>query len=108
MTHAILTSRVTPDLVDRLSRRERQVFRLLADGLTAVQIGRELGISAKTADSHLAMMKAKLGCTGRDLLRLATLWEFVYGPTLQPRPAAEDMARTATDEGGGIETGERA
>src|SRR5690606_36458401 len=52
MTHATLTRRVTPDLVERLSRREMQVFRRLADGLTIHQIGREMGISFKTVEVH--------------------------------------------------------
>lgn len=45
----------------RLTSREHQVLRLLADGLGPTEIGVELGISAKTVATHVEHIYAKLG-----------------------------------------------
>lgn len=47
-----------------LTPREVGVLRLLAEGLGAPQIGRELSISATTVKSHLQHIYDKLGVTG--------------------------------------------
>lgn len=47
-----------------LSARERQVFVRLARGLTAAHISQELGISAKTVETHKANLTEKLGAVG--------------------------------------------
>ena len=44
-----------------LSRRERQVARLAAEGRTASEIAKQLFISRRTVESHLAHVYAKLG-----------------------------------------------
>jgi DNA-binding NarL/FixJ family response regulator len=46
---------------DALSPRERQVARLAIAGLTAREIGEQLFISARTVETHLANVYAKLG-----------------------------------------------
>lgn len=43
-----------------LSKREQEVFRLLAEGFTAVQIGKKLYISRKTVENHRSNIMAKL------------------------------------------------
>lgn len=43
-----------------LSRRERQVLELVADGLTNIQIGEQLGISPKTVSRHRERIMNKL------------------------------------------------
>lgn len=51
------------ELVDpygRLTAREREVFHLIAEGLTTKEIARQLGISAKTAENHRARVLSKL------------------------------------------------
>jgi len=45
----------------QLSDRELEVLRLLADGLTAVQIGERLHLAAPTVRTHLAKLYEKLG-----------------------------------------------
>lgn len=44
-----------------LSEREKQVVRLVADGLSSREIADELGLSAKTVDTHRANIMEKLG-----------------------------------------------
>lgn len=50
---------------DRLSPREREVLRLVADGRTAADAAIVLGISAHTVRRHLSNLSAKLGVAGR-------------------------------------------
>jgi len=49
------------DPLDRLTDRERQVFKLIADGNTNNSIAVKLGISIKTVEKHRANLMAKLG-----------------------------------------------
>jgi DNA-binding CsgD family transcriptional regulator len=48
-----------------LSRREREVAELAAEGLSARAIGDRLFLSTRTVDNHLARIYAKLGIDGR-------------------------------------------
>jgi predicted ATPase/DNA-binding NarL/FixJ family response regulator len=48
-----------------LTRREREILVLLAEGRTDREIGDELGIAAKTASVHVANLKGKLGVDTR-------------------------------------------
>jgi DNA-binding NarL/FixJ family response regulator len=57
---------------DSLSERERDVFGLMAQGYTAVQIGERLFISAKTVDTYRRRINEKMGFTERsEYIRLA-------------------------------------
>jgi RNA polymerase sigma factor (sigma-70 family) len=53
-----------PEL-DQLTPRERQVLRLIARGYAYKEIARELGISAKTVESHVSAVLRKLQLTNR-------------------------------------------
>jgi DNA-binding CsgD family transcriptional regulator/tetratricopeptide (TPR) repeat protein len=55
----------TPPDPWRLTAREGQVLRLLAQGLSNRQVGLQLGISEKTVSVHLSNLYAKLGVTSR-------------------------------------------
>lgn len=60
------------DPAQRLSPREREVLRLTADGKTAAQVARVLGISTRTAETHRSNLMRKLGVRNRsDLVRYA-------------------------------------
>ena len=48
-----------------LTARELEVMRLLAEGLTARQIGASLGISTRTAEGHVAQILRRLGARNR-------------------------------------------
>ena len=54
-----------------LTPRERQVAVLAAEGLTDAAISGQLGISVRTAQTHLARCYAKLGITRRTELASA-------------------------------------
>lgn len=58
------------DPYDRLTSREREVLHLAAQGLGNAQIGKRLGISPRTAETHRANLMRKLGLRGQtDLVR---------------------------------------
>jgi len=60
-----------PERAGGLSRREVEVLRLAARGLTTKEIGARLFISAKTADHHIQHIYSKIGVSTRAA---ATLW----------------------------------
>lgn len=57
----------------RLTDREKQVLRLLAEGATSAEIAAELFISLKTVNGHLDRIRDKTGCRRR-----AELANFAY------------------------------
>jgi DNA-binding CsgD family transcriptional regulator len=44
----------------RLSPRQQETIRLLAEGLTAKEIGRQMGISYRTVEAHLSQVRKQL------------------------------------------------
>ncbi|QQP98044.1 response regulator [Lysobacter enzymogenes] len=61
------------DPYGRLTAREREVFHLIADGLTTKEIARRLGISVKTAENHRARVLDKLDVrNSAELVRYAS------------------------------------
>ena len=56
----------------RLTRREREVLAVAAEGLTAREIADRLGVRERTVTTHLARIYGKLGAGNRlAALRLA-------------------------------------
>jgi two-component system response regulator FixJ len=71
----------------RLSRRQREVFRLLASGVTMRDIASQLGLSRKTVETHRAQVMARLGARHvPELVRMAIRLGIVS--TEDPVPAA--------------------
>jgi DNA-binding NarL/FixJ family response regulator len=61
-----------PEL-DQLTPREREVLRYIARGYAYKQIGRQLGISVKTVETHVSAVLRKLQLSSRyELTRWAT------------------------------------
>ena len=58
-------SRSGPRAVGALSKREHEVLRLVAEGLTNAAIGERLFISPKTAEHHVGRIRQKLGLRSR-------------------------------------------
>lgn len=52
-------------LFEKLTHRERDVLRLVAEGYTAPDIGAQLAISPKTVDTYKQRINEKLGVTAR-------------------------------------------
>lgn len=67
----VLLPTTTEGPADRLSARERQVLRLLAQGMANKQIGRALGISERTVKVHVGHVFRQLGVADRTS---AALW----------------------------------
>jgi DNA-binding NarL/FixJ family response regulator len=62
----------TADPVASLTLRQREVLRLLVDGLTTKEIGSKLHISARTVEDHKYRMVESLGVKGNvELIRFA-------------------------------------
>jgi DNA-binding NarL/FixJ family response regulator len=63
----------------KLTRRESDVIRYIADGLTSRQVAQKLGISKRTIDAHIASAQFKLGCDNRQqLICMATNLGLIY------------------------------
>lgn len=61
------------EIVERLTRRELNVFDSLGKGLSNKEIATELGISVQTVETHRKSISRKLGFNGASLVRMATL-----------------------------------
>jgi DNA-binding NarL/FixJ family response regulator len=62
-----------------LSRREREVLRLVARGRSNEQIAAELVLSVRTVERHVANAYAKIGVSGRTARAAATAWAHGHG-----------------------------
>jgi len=76
-----------------LSRREREVAALVADGLTDREIGKRLFISERTAESHVQQIRNKLGLDNRAQVaswftRQAVASAGAGAPAASPAPGA--------------------
>jgi DNA-binding NarL/FixJ family response regulator len=75
------------DPADSLTRREWDVLRLSAQGMSSSRAGRALGISARTVETHRANAMRKLGLESRtQLIRFALQRGLVEGHAAPPRP----------------------
>ncbi|GGO92766.1 DNA-binding response regulator [Nocardioides phosphati] len=55
----------TPSELDSLTEREREIFALIAEGLTNRQIGEQLFLAEKTVKNYVSSLLAKLGVERR-------------------------------------------
>lgn len=61
--------------MDRLSDREREVFRKIGQGLGTKEIAEQLSLSYKTVETYRAHIKMKLQiANAAEMIRTATLW----------------------------------
>ena len=77
---------------ERLSPREREILRLVAQSLQSKEIARLLGLSPKTVEMHVLSARRRLGgLSRRDAALTFAAWEggrTIYVPVPAPRPAA--------------------
>lgn len=78
----LLTNRRAPRQGIRLTDREREVLRMVGDGLPNKSIARRLGISERTVKAHLTSVYHQLGVTDRTQ---AALWAQRQSGVLEPR-----------------------
>lgn len=64
---------------EALTRRERDVLRLLAQGRSNDEIATELVLSVRTVESHVASIYAKIGVSGRTARAAATAYALANG-----------------------------
>jgi RNA polymerase sigma factor (sigma-70 family) len=69
---------------DTLTSRERQVLALIGEGMTNRQIARQLGVTERTARTHVSNILAKLELTSRTQ---AALWAVKEGLAPARKPA---------------------
>src|SRR5690242_6898275 len=60
-----MTRPAPPPGLDELTAREREIFRLIADGLSNAEIGRRLFIGETTVKTHVTQILRKLGLRDR-------------------------------------------
>ena len=73
-----------------LTHREREVLFVAAEGLTARQIGRRLGVQERTVTTHLARIYRKLGANSRIGAIAAATRSGVLGSTIGMGPAVSE------------------
>src|SRR5262249_54781897 len=73
-----------------LGKREDEVARLVADGLTNREIGARLFISERTVDSHIRSILNKLGFSSRAQI---AAWITSPGRQRRPRPTPAESFR---------------
>jgi len=79
-----------------LSARERDCLRLILENHTSKEVGRELGISHTSVDTHVRRARAKLGLRDRyEAAELLAHWESVGGADAAEAPGATGDALPA-------------
>jgi ATP/maltotriose-dependent transcriptional regulator MalT len=76
-----LGARAPEARVGGLSAREAEVLRLVARGLSNAEIARDLVLSVRTVERHVANVYLKIGASGRTARAVATAWAHAHGIT---------------------------
>lgn len=74
-----LGARQPHERIGELSVREIEVLRLVARGLSNDDIARELVLSVRTVERHVANTYTKIGASGRTARAVATAWAHAHG-----------------------------
>ncbi len=77
-----------------ITPRQRQVIELIAQGLSNVEVGQELGISPRTAKAHSDILRQKLGVNKRRQIPIA------YRLLTGDDPLARSVQSARADNGG--------
>lgn len=85
----------------KLSRRERQILSLIADGLRYKEVAGELGISASTVASYICELHLRLKINSNNVLiaLVVSRPEVLRGDWFEPTmPSVRDFRRVACSE----------
>jgi DNA-binding CsgD family transcriptional regulator len=77
-----------------ITPRQREVIELIAQGMSNVELGQQLGISPRTAKAHCDILRQKLGVNHRRQIPLA------YRILTGDDPLAKSLASARADNGG--------
>ncbi|HVQ90087.1 MAG TPA: response regulator transcription factor [Mycobacteriales bacterium] len=83
----------SPEVLDRLSRREREVLMLVARGLTNKEIAEHLALSLTTVKSHVSHILAKLRLQERAQAVVAAYEAGLVQPGLETPDCTLDRSR---------------
>ncbi|MEO8448644.1 MAG: response regulator transcription factor [Gemmatimonadota bacterium] len=87
---------------DRLTRRESEVLRLIAEGYTNAELAEQLGIGLRTVETHRANLVRKLGTQSRaELVRYARNAKLIPSSRSAPARATRPAARVPAIAAGG-------
>lgn len=85
---------------------DEQLARLAAEGHTVIAMARELGVSRRTVQRHLAALRERLGVgTALDLAVALATRGFRVTPAAPPSDAGQGRATTKNTTNGNWETG---
>lgn len=71
-SHESLLKQLGLEILDTLSRREREVLQFVAHGYPASYIAEQLHLSSRTVEHHIDSLKSKLGCDSKiSLIKMA-------------------------------------
>lgn len=86
---AVLAKLRAVESIDPLSRRERQIAGLVAEGLTNRQIAEGLHIAERTAENHVQHILTKLGFNTRSQI---AAWHTAHAAQQGARPGERSRA----------------
>jgi predicted ATPase/DNA-binding CsgD family transcriptional regulator len=87
-----------------LSRREQEVAKLVAEGMTNRQIAERLFIAERSAEGHVERIRNKLGVRSRAEV---AVWAVTHRLADDPDASGRDRQKTEKDPGGSLSAGRR-
>lgn len=88
---------ITEPVLDRLTKRQVEILRLVAEGKNVAEIADAIGLSPRTVEFHRASIRRTLGITSEwNLVR----WAILAGLADRPVPAEESSDAGAVAEPG--------
>jgi DNA-binding CsgD family transcriptional regulator/sugar lactone lactonase YvrE len=82
----------------KLSRRESEVAKLVAEGMTSREIGEKLFISERTAEGHVEQIRNKLGFRTRAQIAAWVAAGASTGSPPAPTPVAREVQRSPVNQ----------